>query len=74
MSRVAAEIDLSIKLSQRLSTARSPADTLSAYQEWLTEEMKARTEDTRQFMTNCQMLITEGTRFLLRGGMAGTAR
>jgi hypothetical protein len=66
MSRVTAEIELCIKLSQKLSTARSPADTLSAYQEWLTEEMNARTEDARQFMTNCQSFIAEGTRFFAR--------
>ncbi|MFY9840310.1 MAG: hypothetical protein WAK55_28345 [Xanthobacteraceae bacterium] len=74
MSRATAELELGFKLSQKLSAARSPADTISAYQEWLTEEMKARTEDSRQFMTNCQRLITESTRFLLRGGMAGMAR
>jgi hypothetical protein len=67
MSRVTAEIELGLKLSQKLSTARSPTDALSAYQEWLTDEMNARTEDTRQFMTNCQRFITEGTRFLSNG-------
>jgi hypothetical protein len=61
MSRVTAEIELCIKLSQKLSTARSPADTLSAYQEWFTEAMNARTEDTRQFMTNCQRFVTGGS-------------
>jgi hypothetical protein len=71
MSRATAEIELGLKLSQKLSTARSPADTLSAYQEWVTEEMNARTEDTRQFMTNCQRFIAEGTRFLSRGGSNG---
>jgi hypothetical protein len=68
MSRATAEIELGLKLSQKLSTARSPSDAMSAYQEWLTEEMKARTEDTRQFMTNCQNFITEGTRLFSNGG------
>jgi vacuolar-type H+-ATPase subunit E/Vma4 len=67
MSRATAEMELGLKLSQKLSTARSPTDALSAYQEWLTDEMNARTEDTRQFMTNCQRFITEGTRFLSNG-------
>jgi hypothetical protein len=71
MSRATAEIELGLKLSQKLSTARSPADALSAYQEWLTEEMHARTEDTRQFVTNCQRFMTEGTRFLASGGSNG---
>ena len=71
MSRATAEIELGLKLSQKLSTARSPSDAMSAYQEWLTEEMKARTEDTRQFMTNCQNFITEGTRLFSNGGSNG---
>jgi hypothetical protein len=71
MSRVTAEIELGLKLSQKLSTARSPADTLSAYQEWFIEAMNARTEDTRQFMTNCQRFITEGTRSFSDGRSNG---
>jgi hypothetical protein len=71
MSRATAEIELGLKLSQKLSTARSPSDAMSAYQEWLTQEMKARTEDTRQFMTNCQNFITEGTRLFSNGGSNG---
>jgi hypothetical protein len=67
MSRATAEIELGLKLSQKLSTARSPSDALSAYQEWVTEELKARTEDARQFMTNCQRLITDGTRLFSNG-------
>ena len=71
ISRATAEIELGLKLSQKLSTARSPAETLSAYQEWLTEEMSARTEDARQFMANCQRFIAEGTRFFSHGGLNG---
>jgi len=71
MSRATAEIELSLKLSQKLSTARSPSDALLACQEWLTEEIKARTEDTRQFMTNCQRFMTEGTRLFSDGGSNG---
>jgi hypothetical protein len=67
MSRFAAEIELGLKLSKRLTTAYSPSDALVACQEWLTEEMKARTEDTRQFMTNCQRLMGEGTRLFSNG-------
>jgi hypothetical protein len=68
MSRATAEVELGLKLSHKLSTARSPLDTLSACQEWLTEEMKARTEDARQFMTNCQSFVSEGTRVFSNGG------
>jgi uncharacterized protein (UPF0128 family) len=71
MSRATAEIELGLKLSQKLSIARSPADALLACQEWLTEEMKARTEDTRQYMTTCQRFIAEGTRLFSNGGSNG---
>jgi hypothetical protein len=67
MSRATAEVQLGLKLSQKLSTARSPADALFACQEWLTEEMKARTEDTRQYMTTCQRFMAEGTRAFSNG-------
>jgi peptidoglycan hydrolase CwlO-like protein len=71
MSRATAEVELGLKLSQKLTAARSPADALSAYQEWLTEEMKARADDARQFMTNCQRFITEGTRLFSNSGSNG---
>jgi hypothetical protein len=71
MSRIAAEIELGLKLSHRLTTAHSPPDALVACQEWFTEEMKARTEDTRQLMTNCQRLMAEGTRLFSNGGSNG---
>ena len=71
MSRATAEIELGLRLSQKLSTARSPSDALSACQEWLTEEMNARTDDTRQFMTNCQRFMSEGTRLFSNGGSSG---
>jgi hypothetical protein len=71
MSRATAEIELGLKLSQKLSTARSPADALLACQEWLTEEMRARTEDTRQYMATCQRFIAEGTRVFSNSGLNG---
>jgi hypothetical protein len=71
MSRATAEIELGLKLSQRLSAARSPADALLACQEWFTEEMKARTEDTRQYLAGCQRFIAEGTRVFSNGGSNG---
>jgi hypothetical protein len=68
ISRATAQLELGLKLSHKLSTASSPLDALSAYQEWLTEEMHARTEDTRLFVTNCQSFVSEGTRVFSNGG------
>ena len=68
MSSATAQVELGVKLSQKLTMARSPLDAVSAYQEWLTEAMQARTEDTRQFMTHCQNFFSEGTRFFSNGG------
>ena len=62
MSRATAEIVLGVKLTQRLGASRSLPDVVSAYQEWLSEEMNARSEDARQFMTNSQKFITASTR------------
>src|SRR6516164_5114767 len=49
MSRATAEIEFGVRLTQRLSEAHSLPDVVSAYQEWLGQEMSARSEDERQF-------------------------
>jgi len=67
MSRATAEIVLGVKLTQRLGASRSLPDVMSAYQEWLSEEMNARSEDARQFMTNSQKFITASTRIFSNG-------
>jgi hypothetical protein len=67
LSRATAEFELGVKLTQRLGAARSLPDVMSAYQEWLSEEMSARSEDARQFMTNSQKFITTSTRLFSNG-------
>jgi len=64
MSRATAEIELGVQLSQKLSAARSFPDVLSAYQEWLSGEMSARSEDARRFMANSQKFMTTSARLL----------
>ena len=71
MSRASAEMQLGLKLSAKLTACRSPYDAFSAYQEWLTEEMNARSEDARHFMANCQKFFTESTRLLSNGQSNG---
>ena len=66
MSRAKAEMELAVKLSGRLSVARSPTDALLAYQEWLTAEMGARTDAARQLMANCQKFMADSTRIFGR--------
>jgi len=70
MSRASAEMQLGLKLSKRLTECRSPTDAFLAYQEWLTEEMKDRSEAAQHFMANCQKFFTESTRLLSNGGMS----
>jgi hypothetical protein len=70
MSRANAEMQLGLKLSQKLTACRSPLDAVSAYQEWATEEMNARSEAAQHFMANCQKFFTESTRLLSNGGMS----
>jgi len=67
VSRASAEMQLGLKLSQKLTACRSPYDAVSAYQEWMTEEMNARSEDARHFMANYQKFIAESTRLLSNG-------
>jgi phosphoenolpyruvate-protein kinase (PTS system EI component) len=72
MSRAAAEIELGVKLSKKLSAARSIPDAVAAYQEWLSDEMNARSEDARLFMVNSQKFMTSSTR-AFSSGWSGAA-
>ena len=68
MSRAREEMELGVRLTQRLGEARSFPDVVSAYQEWLNNVMVGRSEDARQFMTNWQKFMSEGTRLFSNGG------
>ena len=67
MARATAEIDLSLKLSKKLTDADSVPDAVAAYQEWLNEEMGARAEDAPLLMSNGQKFTDATSRFLSSG-------
>jgi HD-GYP domain-containing protein (c-di-GMP phosphodiesterase class II) len=67
MTRATAEVELSLKLSKKLTAAHSVPDAVAAYQEWLSEEMGARAEDTRLLMSNGQKFMDTTSRFLSSG-------
>jgi hypothetical protein len=64
MTRAAAEVELSLKLSKKLTDAHSVPDAVAAYQEWLNEEMGARAEDARLLMSSGQKFVDASSRFL----------
>jgi hypothetical protein len=67
MACATAEIDLGLKLSKKLTAARSVPDAIAAYQEWLSNEVGARAEDVRRLMSNGQKFMDTGARFLSNG-------
>ena len=67
MVRATAEVELSLKLSKRLTDAHSVPDAVAAYQEWLNDEMGARAEDARLLMSNGQKFMDTTSRFLSSG-------
>jgi hypothetical protein len=67
MARATAEIELSLKLSKKLTDAHSVPDAVAAYQEWLNEEMGARAEDARLLMSSGQKFMDTTSRFLSSG-------
>jgi len=67
MARATAEIELSLKLSKKLTAADSVPDALAACQEWLNDEMGARAEDARLLMSNGQKFTDATSRFLSSG-------
>ena len=64
MARATAEVELSLKLSKKLTDAHSVPDAVAAYQEWLNDEMGARAEDARLLMSNGQKFMDTTSRFL----------
>jgi hypothetical protein len=67
MARTTAEVELSLKLSKKLTDAHSVPDAVAAYQEWLNDEMGARAEDARLLMSNGQKFMDTTSRFLSSG-------
>ena len=67
MARATAEVELSLKLSKKLTDAHSVPDAVAAYQEWLNDEMGARTEDARLLISNGQKFMDATSRFLSSG-------
>ena len=67
MSRATAQIEMASKLTEKLRAAHSLPDVVSAYQEWLSAEMNACSEDARQIMTNSQKFMTTSTRLFSNG-------
>ena len=67
MARATAEVELSLKLSKKLTDAHSVPDAVAAYQEWLNDEMGARAEDARLLMSNGQKFLDSSSRFLSSG-------
>jgi hypothetical protein len=74
MGRATAEVELSLKLSKKLTDAHSVPDAITAYQEWLSEEMNARTEDARLLMSNGQKIIEASSRLLSDSWSSGSMR
>src|SRR6516225_3891967 len=64
MGRATAEVELSLKLSKKLTAAHSVPDALTSYQEWLSEEINARAEDARLLMSNGQKIMDASSRLL----------
>jgi hypothetical protein len=65
--RASIEIQLRLKLTKNLSAAHSVPDAITAYQQWLDEEMCAYAEDARRLMSDGQKFINASSRLLSNG-------
>ena len=70
MARATSEVELGLKLSKKLSAAHSVPDAIAAYQEWLSEEMAARSEDANRLLSNGEKFMDTSTRLLSNGWMS----
>jgi hypothetical protein len=71
MGRATAEVELGLKLSKKLTAVHSVPDVITAYQEWLSEEMNARAEDARLLMSNGQKFMGASSRLLSSSWTSG---
>lgn len=67
MARATAEVELSLKLSKKLTNADSVPDAVAAYQEWLNDAMGARAEDAHLLISNGQKFMDTTSRLLSSG-------
>jgi len=66
------EMSRDFKLSKKLAAAHSVPDAITAYQEWLGEEMNARAEDARFLMSNGQKIMDASSRLLSSSWTSGS--
>jgi hypothetical protein len=64
IERVSAEAERGSKLSKGLMAVHSVPDAVAVCQEWMSQEMDARAEDARQFMSDGQKLMDTSARLL----------
>jgi hypothetical protein len=64
MTCAGSEAELAMKLPNRLASARSIPDAITAYQEWLSEWMTLCNEDGRRLMAGGQKFMAAGARCL----------
>jgi len=72
MGRANAEVELGLKLSKNLTAAHSVPDAITAYQEWLSDEMNARAEDARLLLSNGQKIMNASSRLLSSSWTSGS--
>ena len=72
MGRATAEVELGLKLSKNLTAAHSVPDAITAYQEWLSDEMNARAEDALLLLSNGQKIMETSSRLLSSSWTSGS--
>jgi len=72
-ARAASQVELALRLPDKLTAARSAPEAVSAYQEWLSEWMSKCGEDSFHIVSDSQRIINAGARWFADGGSAGTS-
>jgi hypothetical protein len=61
LARIKSETDLATQLMEKLRTAGSFPEAMTAYQEWMSRRMERFAEDSRRFWTDAQKMMAAST-------------
>jgi hypothetical protein len=68
LARIKSETDLATQLMEKLRTAGSFPEAMTAYQEWMSRRMERFAQDSRRFWADAQKIMEASSRMVAQPG------